>query len=349
LISSAASRIGRVQPVLQSARPFVAVLTCVLAVAVHAQGIAGQGQGDTAAAANVSLLQRIQNSAQQLNYTGVFTYQQGASMQSSRVTHIADSKGEHERLEILDGQPLEFLRENDDIQCLIPAKKAILVEKRTTRDRFPGLMLGKADQLAANYNVTVDPQSERVADRDCQVINVQPKDNDRYGYRLCADTSSGLLLRAQTLSSEAGVVEQVAFMTLQVGSDVDAAQLKPKWSTKDWKVIRAQLTPTDLAANGWSVAETAGFHTVTQLQRSMGGKQNVKQIMLSDGLAAISIFIEPFSNAHPQQVGSSSRGAIHVVGRRLGDYWITVLGEAPLGTIQRVAASVDYHPVSRRP
>ncbi|SIL35814.1 MucB/RseB family [Mycobacteroides abscessus subsp. abscessus] len=70
--------------------------------------------------------------------------------------------------------------------------------------------------------------------------------------------------------------------------------------------------------------------------------------MLSDGLAAISIFIEPFTAAHPQQVGSNSRGAIHVVGRRLGDYWITVLGEAPLGTIQRVAESVDHQPAPRR-
>jgi sigma-E factor negative regulatory protein RseB len=344
-----------VNPMIFSARPFMAAVTCLFVVAVQAQTPPAATMADASGPANVQLLQRIQSSAQNLDYAGVFTYQQGAAMQSSRVTHISDDQGEHERLEVLDGQPMEFLRHDDEVQCLIPHKRAILIEKRTARDRFPGLMQqGKAEQLAQHYSVSVDPQSERVADRDCQVINLQPKDGDRYGYRLCADTSSGLLLKAQTLArAPAGgdpvVVEQVSFITLYVGGEIDPKQLKSRWSTKDWKVVRANLTPTDLAAHGWSVGEPAGFHQVTQVQRSIGGKPDVKQVMLSDGLAAISIFIEPFSPTHPQQVGSSSRGAIHVVGRRLGDYWITVLGEAPLATIQQVAQSINYKPVSRNP
>jgi sigma-E factor negative regulatory protein RseB len=336
-----------------SARPFMAVMACLLAVAVQAQTPVTPNEAPVSA--DMQLLQRIQSSAQELDYAGVFTYQQGASMQSSRVTHISDAKGERERLEVLDGQPLEFLRNNDEVQCLIPHKKAILIETRTARDRFPGLLQqGKAEQLAQHYSISVEPQPERVADRDCQVINLQPKDVGRYGYRLCADTSSGLLLRAQTLAHTPGVadpvvVEQVAFITLHVGNEVDPKQLKTRWSTKDWKVVKTNVTPTDLATYGWTVGEPAGFHLVTQVQRSIGGKTDVKQVMLSDGLAAISVFIEPFSAGHPQQIGVSSRGAINVVGRRLGSYWITVLGEAPLATIQQVAQSIDYKPVSRNP
>lgn len=342
-----------VNPMVFSARPFMVAIACLFVVAAQAQSL--PAASDAPVSASVQLLQRIQSSAQELDYAGVFTYQQGAAMQSSRVTHVADAQGEHERLEVLDGQPLEFLRNNDEVQCLIPHKKAILIEKRAARDRFPGLLQqGKAEQLAQHYTVSVESQPERVADRDCQVINLQPKDSDRYGYRLCADTSSGLLLKAQTLArssptAEPVVVEQVAFITLHVGGEVDPKQLKTRWTTKDWKVVRTDLTPTDLAAHGWTVGEPAGFHQVTQVQRSIGGKPDVKQVMLSDGLAAISVFIEPFSAGHPQQVGSSSRGAIHVVGRRLGDYWITVLGEAPLATIQQVAQSIDYKPVSRKP
>lgn len=326
-----------------AARHILFALACTFAVSMQAQA------QEASSAADVSLLQRLQTSAQQLDYSGVFTYQQGASMQSSRVTHMVDAKGEHERLEVLDGQPLEFLRDNDEIQCLVPSRRAILVEQRSARDRFPGLMLGNAEQLLKQYNVSVEPGPERVADRDCQVINLDPKDDNRYGYRLCADIDSGLLLRAQTLTSQEDVVEQVAFTSIQVGG-IDRKQLKPRWSVADWKVIRTNLIPTDLAAAGWSVGEPVGFNKVTQVQRSMGGKPDVKQIMLSDGLAAISIFIEPFSPAHPQQVGPGPRGAIHVVGRRLGDYWITVLGEVPLATIQQVADSVQYNkPVARRP
>ncbi|GAA4338578.1 MucB/RseB C-terminal domain-containing protein [Pigmentiphaga soli] len=323
-----------------AARHILFALACALAAQAQAQTAAHDTPPDPAA--SVALLQRIQTAAQRLDYTGVFTYQQGPALQSSRVTHMADAKGEYERLEVLDGQPLEFLRNNDEIQCLIPSRRAILVEQRTARDRFPGLMLGSAQQLLGQYDVSVEPEPERVADRDCQVISLDPKDDSRYGYRLCADTDSGLLLRAQTLAPQEEVIEQVAFTSVQIGG-IDRKQLKPRWSTAGWKVVRTNLIPTDLAAAGWSVGEPAGFTRITQVQRSMGGKPNVKQVMLSDGLAAISVFIEPFSPSHPQQVGPGPRGAIHVVGRRLGDYWITVLGEVPLATIQQVADSIQYN------
>ncbi|VCU72104.1 Sigma-E factor regulatory protein RseB precursor [Pigmentiphaga humi] len=329
---------------VSSTRFLAWAMLCLMAATAPVQAEAPAPSSDA------RLLQRIQEAARELDYSGVFAYQQGSSMQSSRVTHVFDGKSERERLELLDGQPLEFLRKDDEIQCLLPQKHAILVETRTARDRFPGLMIGGADQLMAHYDVSIGEQLERVADRDCQVITLQPKDGDRYGYRLCADSESGLLLRTQTLSPEDDVVEQVAFIALQVGADVDRKQLKPRWKTEGWRVVRTSLNPVDLADLGWTVGEPAGFRRILEVQRSMGGKPDVKQVMLSDGLAAISIFIEPYGNGnkHPQQTGPGARGAVNVVGRRLGDYWITVLGEAPTGTIQQVANSISYAPAAAR-
>jgi len=327
--------------VVWSTRSLAFAMFCLMAVAARAQSPSPAASVDS-----TGLLQRIQASARELDYSGVFAYQQGPSMQSSRITHIYDGKSERERLELLDGQPLEFLRKDDEIQCLLPQKRAVLVETRTARDRFPGLMIGNAEQLIEHYDVSVAPEPERVADRDCQVITLRPRDGDRYGYRLCADNSSGLLLRAQTLSAEDDVVEQVAFIALQVGADVDRKQLKPRWKTDNWRVVRTQLNPVKLADLGWTVGEPSGFHKMMEVQRSMGGKPDVKQVMLSDGLAAISVFIEPYSDTHPRQVGPGARGAIHVVGRRLGDHWITVLGEAPLSTIQQVADSISHTPAA---
>lgn len=329
--------------VVWSTRSLAFAMLCLVTIASQAQPPVPAAPADGA-----GLLQRIQASARELNYSGVFAYQQGASMQSSRITHVYDGKSEHERLELLDGQPLEFLRKDDEIQCLLPQKRAVLIETRTARDRFPGLMIGGPDQLGEHYDVSVEAEPERVADRDCQVITLRPRDSDRYGYRLCADSSSGLLLRAQTLSPEDEVVEQVAFIALQVGADVDRKQLKPRWKTEGWRVVRTQLKPVKLADLGWKVGEPVGFHRMMEVQRSMGGKPDVKQVMLSDGLAAISVFIEPYSESHPRQVGPGARGAINVVGRRLGDHWITVLGEAPLGTIQQIADSISYTPVAAR-
>ncbi len=72
-----------------------------------------------------ALLGRIQDAASKLDYSGIFTYQQGETIQSSHVVRVVDGSGERERIEVLDGQPREYLRHNDDIQCLVPEHKTI--------------------------------------------------------------------------------------------------------------------------------------------------------------------------------------------------------------------------------
>lgn len=321
------------------------LLRSVLAAGFLAHGGLALAAPPVVDGSDMSVLRRIQAAAQKLDYSGTFTYQQGSFMQSSRITHMVDGTGEHERLEILDGVPTEFIRHNEEVQCLIPDKQLILVEDRPARERFPGVLLGSVEELGDRYRLSVKPEPQRVADRDCQAISLTPVDNDRYGYLLCADVESGLLLKAKTVDADGEVLEQLAFTSLTVGGVIDPARLKSKWSTKDWTVQRTKVTPIDLAALGWSVGEIAGFHKVTEVKRSMGERADVKQLVLADGMAAISVFIEPATDSHPQVSGSGSRGAIHVFGRRYGEYWLTVLGEAPPATVRKVADSIVHTPI----
>src|SRR5690606_7515171 len=121
-----------------------------------------------------------------------FTYQQGASMQSSRIVHVVDGTGERERLIILDGEPREFIRHNDTVQCLLPAKQTVLVEKRRM-DRFPGVLLGDGYNLDAHYSLKTNTQRKRVAGHECIPAEILPRDELRYGYRFCVDPDSKLL------------------------------------------------------------------------------------------------------------------------------------------------------------
>lgn len=320
------------------------LLCSVLAAGFLAHGGLALAAPPASSDNDLTVLRRIQAAAQKLDYSGTFTYQQGGFMQSSRLTHVVDGTGEHERLEILDGVPTEFIRHNEEVQCLIPDKQLILVEDRPARERFPGVLLGSVEALGDRYRLSVKPEPQRVADRDCQQISLTPVDADRYGYLLCADVESGLLLKAKTVDAAGEVLEQLAFTSLTVGAGVDRSKLKSKWQTKDWTVQRTRVTPIDLASLGWTVGEVAGFHKVTEVKRSMGDRADVKQLVLADGMAAISVFIEPATDMHPQVSGSSSRGAIHVFGRRYGEYWLTVLGEAPPATVRKVADSIVHNP-----
>lgn len=295
-------------------------------------------------------LSRIQNAATKLDYAGIFTYQQGETIQSSRVIHVVDGGGERERIEVLDGEPREYLRHNDDVQCLVPERKTVLVQHKRA-EQFPGLLLGSPANLTKYYRVLMQPVPYRVAGRECRSIMIEPLDKDRYGYRLCADTQNDLLLKAQTLSNAYKVVEQVAFTALRLGSNVDQRQLESRWDIKDWKVLQETMTSVDLAAQGWRIHAPPGFLPVSQVARIMSHGDAVSQLVLSDGLGAISVFIESYDkkrNRH-QPHGAYRRGPINVYGMRVADFWMTVLGEVPAATLEHLAKSTEYVPPAAAP
>lgn len=81
-----------------------------------------------------SWLRKIQSAAQTLNYSGTFVYQQANQMRTSRITHVLDGRNEFEKLEILDGKPREYIRNNDEVICYVPDAKTLFVEKRVTHE-----------------------------------------------------------------------------------------------------------------------------------------------------------------------------------------------------------------------
>src|SRR5699024_2620130 len=106
-----------------------------------------------------ALLLKMQAAARELDYSGIYTYQQGVLMTSSRVVHLVDGTGERERIEILDGAPREFIRHNDTIQSLLPERKIIVVEQRRG-ERFPSLLLGDGRSVAQHYDMVMLSERE---------------------------------------------------------------------------------------------------------------------------------------------------------------------------------------------
>lgn len=294
------------------------------------------------------LLAYIQAASRNQDYEGVFMYQQGENTQSSRMVHVVDADGERERVETLDGQPRIYLRHNDDVQYLQPDRKIVRRDSRHTV-RFPGLLQRGPAQVLDHYTLKVLDRLNREAGRECRVVLLKPRDALRYGLRLCVDTQTGLLLREQTLDSARRIVEQVSFSSVHIGKDVDPARVDSSWDTHDWKVLQPSMTPVDLAAQGWRVAMPAGFKPVLEVARqigpvSRGAPHAVSQMVLSDGLVSISLFIEPYAaskHRHPP-AGPIRHGAINIYGRHVAGYWLTALGEVPIATLERLANSARY-------
>lgn len=301
---------------------------------------------DTEVSQGMQLLQKMQEAAHSLDYSGVYTYQEGSVVLSTRVVHIVDGTGERERIALLDGRPREYIRHNETTQCLLPDHKVVLVERRNP-DRFPAILVDDGERLAAHYDMQISDTTERVAGRECVDLTLTPLDAQRYGYRLCADQETGLLLRAQTLGPE-GVLIQVVFNTLEVGKNVESEALSPAWNTKDWKIVEVPVHEVDLASEGWRVPLPAGYQPLVQVARQLKTDRQVKQLVASDGLSTISVFIEAYRERDAQSLESGviRTGAMSVYRKRIGDYWLTVLGEVPADTVRDLAHRTEYVPLA---
>ncbi len=284
-------------------------------------------------------LRKIQEATRNLSYTGIFVYQQGNRNETSRITRLAAA--DTERLEVLDGLPRELVRTRDSVRCYLPEARVVKVERRTPDRSFPALLPDQLNALAEHYDIALGA-SQRIGGFDCQGVMLTPKDNLRYGYRLYADRSSGMLVRAVTVDAAGNPVEQFTFTQLTLGH-VTPDMVKSRHAASHFRVEDAQAVPAQLP--GWSLStELPGFHKIVELTRRMGETKPVGQVVYSDGLAAVSVFIEPL-RGEPQRTGMASLGAIHVYTRQVANHMVTVVGEAPAASVQRIGNAVEY----RRP
>jgi sigma-E factor negative regulatory protein RseB len=289
---------------------------------------------------SLAWLRKIHEATQKLSYTGTFVYQNGGRNETSRITRFVEATGDIEKLEVLDGVPREIVRTRDTVRCYLPGSQLVKVDRRTERG-FPALLPEQIHALARNYEISLG-ETRRLAGYDCQAVVLTPRDNLRYGYRLYADVNSGMLLRAVTVDAAGQQVEEFVFTQLTIGG-VTRDMVRSRHASRSWRHEDAGATPAKLA--GWSLSsELPGFQKIIELKRRLGESRSAGQVVYSDGLAAVSVFIESLEGRNdPVRTGLASVGAIHIYTREVANHMVTVVGEAPAASVQRIANAVEYH------
>lgn len=303
-------------------------------------------------------LKTVAFAAHQTDYSGVFVYQYDNHVESSRITHVVETDSEYEKLESLDGPRREIIRHHGQVWCYIN-HKMVQVGSQQGRGRFPSLLPEQLSALSENYQVK-KASLERVAGYNAQVILFQPKDSLRFTHKIWVHTDTGLLLKAAVLDDKNQIVEQYAFTQLKIGGEFDrswvlsskAGDVSGKAAAASGKSVNSRGatnpdtskpgTPTN---SGWVVdALPAGFKKTMEVQRPMRGKHApVTQLVFSDGLSAISVFIEPVDTDEDDVNGLTSRGEVNLYHKVVDRHLLTVVGEVPPRTVMQVLDSVRYN------
>ncbi|MEO5695524.1 MAG: MucB/RseB C-terminal domain-containing protein [Burkholderiaceae bacterium] len=289
-------------------------------------------------------LMRIHEAASHRNFQGTFVVSSGSGVSSARIAHYCEGPSQFERSESLNGRARHVYRHNDVVTTLWPGTRIATVEQRTLLAQFPALLQAGDDRIADFYEVSAQGV-ERVAGRQANVLRVKPRDAYRYGYRLWADRDSGLLLRADVMGDHDRVLESSAFS--EVSIDVKPQPetvLQPMKRLQEYRVVPVVLKPTSLESEGWSLRQSVpGFREVSCVRRPMQRadeagngpvEDKVIQAIFSDGLSYVSLFIEPFRPQLHTQPMLTSVGPTQTLMLQHGDWWVTVLGDAPPATLQ---------------
>jgi sigma-E factor negative regulatory protein RseB len=292
-------------------------------------------------------LQRAAQASRNASYAGTFVHWNGERTSTVRVTHVNVGNDEHERIEALDGPPYEIVRRNEEMFCYFPDAKTVRLDRRINARFFPSVFRGPPEVIAASYDVKLG-QTERVLGYDCQWIRLEPKDAMRFSQRLCSEVGTGLVIRAKTMDEKRHVIEQYTFTDLKIGPGVARNDVRSIFEArvKQWITDSQPREEARGVDTGWSVANPPpGFKKITELRRTLPGRsQPVSQLIFSDGLASLSVFVEP--NTAPDRTGEASNedGTTTFFVRPMGEHMVTVLGEVPLATAQQFGRGVARRP-----
>ena len=291
---------------------------------------------------SIDLLQKISAAARQVSYQGTFIFQRDGRIESTRIYHLVDQSGEHEKLVRLDGPAREIICNNGQMTFYYPDQKAMMKERHAVaRKGFPALLPEQLQTLSDNYQVEDDGQ-ERLAGYQSRILLLTPKDGFRYGHKLWVEQATDLLLKAAMIGNDNNVIEQFAFTYVKIGGNFDRNLLKP---TLPVKSSYAQGAPhPDVFQSGWIVENLPpGFKKIAEMKRLFRGKTYpVTHLVYSDGIVAVSVFIEPLTPGTRPMEGVARQGAVNLYVHPEDQYQITVVGETPEITVKQIGDSVVY-------
>lgn len=289
-------------------------------------------------------LGRMAQAMRDLAYEGTLVYAYDGEMETLSVVHGVIDGREHERIRALTGEPFEVIRDGDKIRALWPSRERMLIAQQPARLLPSGLPEG-LDSLPGLYETEVE-DTTRIAGRIARVIRVNSADGYRYGYRLWIDRESHMLLRSDLIAPDGEIVERLMFTRFSILESVDPERFEPMHAEREY-VEYSEPTPGRQALDDpeWEVTDLPpGFHSVGHRSQALPqGGTAVQQSVFSDGLASVSVFVQPLDGAPADGAfeGAASMGAINAFVTRADGREITVVGEVPRATVRRIAHAVE--------
>jgi len=263
----------------------------------------------------MDLLAKMRSAVHTLSYTGTLVYAQGNGLTTYQISHTQVGGAEKESVTRLDqggaGAP------------------------------------GAAESFSLAKFQQVQPQMEQVysldfggdefvANRACRIVVARPRDRMRYLQRYCIDPTNGMLLKYSLVDRNHESVEQLMFTALDITQGAPPLEMLNK----------ALAAPASRATDdaGWSFRSLpVGFQQTQRLmQEGSNGRAPVRQLILSDGMTSVSVFIAQQDDPGALESVELSAGAMNIFTAEVDKHKVTLVGEVPVATLRSISEGLHH-------
>lgn len=278
-----------------------------------------------------------------LNYQGTVVYLRDNRVETMKLYHVVGNGFEQERLVSLNDPMIEVIRDADKVTCYFPDTRTIVVDYKPTQRSF---LLSLPDDLSGEnklYRVTPRDKA-RVTKRVTQIISIDPIDNLRYGRRIWIDIESKLPLKHQVFDEQGNIVEQMMFTSFSIEDAIPLKLLSAETNIDEfsWQVRNKESIPVQHQKWLFRLIPD-GFKQILYTRRKMpASKQPVEHILLSDGFASVSVYIDQIESAgfEPRQ---KALGVVNSYSLQYENHQITVMGEVPAVTVKMIGDGIYFN------
>ena len=277
------------------------------------------------------------------DYEGTVIRWENGESEALKIVHKIMDGVINEKLSTQEGNGLEIIRIGNEVHCILPDKQTVLIEEWNNQSTLFSALPSSEIRYGAEYDVSV-VRADRVAGRQAVMLAIRPHDEFRYGHRVWLDDETSFPLKTEMMSIDGELIEQIKFVDIRFGSDISEDALAPSMSIDNFswytQPVRYDAVHVD---TDWECTDLpSGFRaTSSKTEQLPGADAPVTHIVYSDGMATVSVFIAEMNETKFAE--KSNFGASNTYSIQQGDFQITVVGEVPAATVQRIGTSMQQH------
>jgi len=288
-------------------------------------------------------LHKMSNAVETLDFEGTVIRRQDGDVQLLKIVHKMIGGVVNERIVVQEGSGLEVIRVGEEVHCIIPDQKSVLIEHWENASTLFATLPSSSIEPGAQYDVLILDRDQRVAGRSVVKLAIRPNDGYRFEHRFWLDRLTGFPLQTELIGRDGNIIDQLKFADIRIDVNISAQSLAPSISLDSFTWYtnpRSHKQHTKEIQTEWVSDDLpAGFKAESTRQETLdGAKRAVTHIVYGDGMATVSVFISEMQENEIRQ--SAQRGASSSYSTEVDGYQVTAVGEVPAETVRLIASSM---------